>query len=205
MKLENWPHSRQSLPSSRGFTLIEMLAAIVVLSVGVLGVATLQLKGLRQGKGSLQATQATAFAYSLADMMRANKAGSVGYLYDATGFSSLSSPGTDCRSSQCSPAEIALFDTYYWYNDYSFTDANGQQITVPGVKTTLGAGATAWVQCQVVGSGGCSSNSVYRIGVFWDRNRGSSATATKTDCFTGTVYDASAANELACVVVSVQL
>lgn len=201
--------SRHAARPQHGFTLIELLAAIVVLSVGVLGVASMQLQGLRQGKGSLQAAQATALAYSLADMMRGNKAGASSYAITATNFPSLAQPSTNCATTSCNAAQQAAFDTYYWFNDYQYTGDDGSTVTVPGVKSQLGTGATAWVQCKTGTSGTCNSTSVFLIGVFWNRNRNSTTTPTGTSCMNAgsasTTYDANSASELSCVVINVQL
>jgi type IV pilus assembly protein PilV len=57
----------------RGFTLIETLVALVVLSIGLLGVAALQLMSLRSSHGSAMRSQATFLAYDIIDRMRANR------------------------------------------------------------------------------------------------------------------------------------
>ena len=59
---------------ARGFTLIEALVALVVLSIGLLGVAALQLTSLRSNHGSAMRSQATFLAYDIIDRMRANRA-----------------------------------------------------------------------------------------------------------------------------------
>jgi type IV pilus assembly protein PilV len=55
-----------------GFTLVETLVALVVLSIGLLGVAGLQLLGLRGNMSAAARTQATYFADDIIDRMRAN-------------------------------------------------------------------------------------------------------------------------------------
>jgi len=57
----------------RGMTLIEILVAIVVLSIGLLGLAGLQLKGLQVNQGSTYRWQAAMLAEDIADRMRADK------------------------------------------------------------------------------------------------------------------------------------
>jgi len=56
----------------RGFSLIEVLVSIVVLSVGLLGLAALQVSGLRVGQSSFYRAQAAQFATDMADRLRAN-------------------------------------------------------------------------------------------------------------------------------------
>jgi type IV pilus assembly protein PilV len=67
---------------SKGFTLIEVLVALVVLSIGLLGVAALQLMSLRSNHGSAMRTQATFLAYDIVDRMRANRAAALAGNYN---------------------------------------------------------------------------------------------------------------------------
>jgi type IV pilus assembly protein PilV len=67
---------------SQGFTLIEALVALVVLSIGLLGVAALQLTSLRSNHGSAMRSQATFLAYDIIDRMRANRGPALGGSYD---------------------------------------------------------------------------------------------------------------------------
>ena len=57
---------------SGGFTLLEVLIALVVLSIGLLGIAALQGVGLRTSHGAHLSAQASLLAYDMADRMRAN-------------------------------------------------------------------------------------------------------------------------------------
>ena len=59
--------------ADKGFTLIEVLVALVVLCIGLLGVAGLQLTSLKSNHGSAMRTQATYLAYDIVDRMRANR------------------------------------------------------------------------------------------------------------------------------------
>jgi type IV pilus assembly protein PilV len=61
--------------------MVEVLVALVVLSIGLLGVAALQLTSLRSNHGSAMRSQATFLAYDIIDRMRANRAGALGGLY----------------------------------------------------------------------------------------------------------------------------
>lgn len=59
--------------SQRGTTLVETLVALVVLSVGLLGIAALQMTSLRNNRGAHLRSQAQVLAYDIADRMRANR------------------------------------------------------------------------------------------------------------------------------------
>ena len=55
-----------------GFTLIEILVTVIVLSIGLLGLAGLQAASLRFNSTAYQRSQATTLAYDIVDRMRAN-------------------------------------------------------------------------------------------------------------------------------------
>ena len=57
----------------RGLTLVEIMVAVLVMSIGVLGLAGLQTLSMRFNTSAHHRTQATALAYDLADRMRANR------------------------------------------------------------------------------------------------------------------------------------
>ena len=59
--------------TQRGTTLIETLVALVVLSVGLLGIAALQMTSLRNNRGAHLRSQAQVMAYDITDRMRANR------------------------------------------------------------------------------------------------------------------------------------
>ncbi len=63
----------------RGMTLIEILVAIVVLSIGLLGLAGLQLKGMQVNQGSTFRWQAAMLAQDIADSIRADGANATTY------------------------------------------------------------------------------------------------------------------------------
>ncbi len=67
---------------ARGFTLIEALVALLVLSIGLLGVAALQLSSLRSNHSSSLRSQATLLAYDIVDRMRANQSAATNGAYD---------------------------------------------------------------------------------------------------------------------------
>ncbi len=59
--------------TATGFTLLEVLVAILVLAIGLLGLASLQAVGLQFNQSSQFRTQATNLAYEMADRMRSNR------------------------------------------------------------------------------------------------------------------------------------
>ena len=63
----------------RGFTLVEVLVALVVLAVGMLGIAGLYVESLRAGRTSIFRTTAVYLAADMADRIRANPQASADY------------------------------------------------------------------------------------------------------------------------------
>lgn len=57
----------------RGFTLIEVLISILILSVGLLGAAAMQLQSLKFTQGSQWRSQANFLAYDIVERIRANR------------------------------------------------------------------------------------------------------------------------------------
>ena len=65
----------QNVLSNRdfGFALVEVLVAVIVLAIGLLGLAGLHATGFRDNHGAFVRTQATYAVNDLADRMRANR------------------------------------------------------------------------------------------------------------------------------------
>lgn len=64
---------------SRGVSLIEVLVSVVVLSIGLLGVAAMQSIALRGGQSSLETSQAVIQTNAILDAMRANRVNAANY------------------------------------------------------------------------------------------------------------------------------
>lgn len=106
---------------ARGFTLVEVLVALLVLAIGVIGAAATQLKAQRTLHGSGMMASGVQLAGGLAERMRANAgppAASVTnpYLqlrYDAVDEGAPTPPVVLCfADANCTPAEMAAFDAY---------------------------------------------------------------------------------------------
>ena len=94
-----------------GFTLLELLVALVVLSVGFIGVTALQTVSLRNNHSAMLRSHATTLSLDILDRMRANRNGAVTGAYDLTYSGSVTSPGC---SSNCTAAQVAQRDLTEW-------------------------------------------------------------------------------------------
>jgi type IV pilus assembly protein PilV len=103
--------------TQRGFSLIELLVALVVFSVGLLAVAGLQTVSKQSNFEALQRTAASQIAYGLLEDMRVN--GDAIGVYLAAGElgngSRGAEPAPDCSgASVCNAAQKASHDLWFW-------------------------------------------------------------------------------------------
>ncbi len=68
--------------AERGATLIEVLIAIVILSIGLLGLAGLQATSIKSNEGSYYRSQATILSNDIIDRMRANRTAAIAGSYN---------------------------------------------------------------------------------------------------------------------------
>ena len=92
-----------------GFTLIESLVALVVLSVGLLGVAKLVLGAVHADDSAYMRGQATQLAYELLDQMRANRPGGIATNYTYPGTAP---QNNNCATAACTPLQLAQLDLF---------------------------------------------------------------------------------------------
>lgn len=71
----------------RGMTLVEVLVSVVIISVGLLGIAALQITTLRSNQDAYVRSQASAIAADILDRMRSNPIGARAGQYAGTGQS----------------------------------------------------------------------------------------------------------------------
>lgn len=83
--------------TQKGFTLVELLIALVIGSVGILGMASMQLNSLKSTNHSFFRSQASLFSYEMVDYMRANRKSVIDQDYNIalSALSDVTNPGTD--------------------------------------------------------------------------------------------------------------
>ena len=91
-----------------GFTLIEVLVALVIMSVGMLGIAGLYVHSMQAGRTSILHHNAVTLAGDVADRIRANPTAEAAYAL-AGGDNNCVLGGIDCT-----PAEMAAHDIFIW-------------------------------------------------------------------------------------------
>lgn len=93
-----------------GVTMIEVLIALLIFAIGLLGVAGMQTLALKSTNNSNIRTLVNIHAYEIAERMRANMPAAEDGEYD--GITSVTGV-TDCMPS-CTPAELAALDGDEW-------------------------------------------------------------------------------------------
>ncbi len=145
----------RTVKNSHGFTLLEVMIALVIFSVGLLGLAGLQSRGLQSNTVAQFRTLAVIEAYDMADRIRANPVGIADGNYD-----NLNNPapaaGADCLNVACTPQQIADLDYFEWINQLQQSLPSGH-----GIVAGNGAG------------------SQFTVTVMWDEER---TGATGTSC-----------------------
>lgn len=96
-----------------GFTLVEVLVALIVASIGLLGVATLSLQATRYNVDAKLRGQATYLAGDMADRIRANPAGALTN-YDFPAAVAGVNSNCDTAAPPCTAAERAAQDVWEW-------------------------------------------------------------------------------------------
>lgn len=93
----------------RGFSLVEVLIALVIMSVGMLGIAGLYVQSLQAGRTSMLRHNAVTLAGDVADRIRANPRAGIIY-QDSAG------EDKDCvdNNTDCDESDMAEHDVFLW-------------------------------------------------------------------------------------------
>jgi len=143
---KNEPHPLNGINKSSGFSLLEVLIAMIVLSIGLLGIAGLQATSKRTSYEALQRTTATMLTRDIMERMRANADQIAAYngTVDTTTITY-----TDCGAGSCTPAQLATYDLYEWQqavlgaSEKSATNTNTGGLVSPVGCITVAAACTS--------------------------------------------------------------
>lgn len=139
--------------TAAGFTLIEMLVALVVLSIGLLGAAKLFVVTLQGNASASSRMMAVNLAGDLADKIRANRTAGAAYVAAAAnGYCA----GLAIGAITCTPAQMAANDLFLWNAQVASTwpggVANGTVAYVAPVSANLPATYTITINWQEAGT-----------------------------------------------------
>ena len=153
--------------SEQGFTLIEVMIALLVLSIGLLGLAGLQVTALQNNQSAFMRSQATALAYDLSDRMRANVLGTISGNYNPANAGADANCGT---TTGCSPQAMAQNDLNDWNTSIATYLPLGEGFVCIDSTPSDGANATN-PACDGIGT-------QWAIKIWWDENKDGVITTT---------------------------
>jgi len=96
--------------TQRGFSMIELLVAVLVMGIGVLGITGLQMVSLQNNRGALLRGEAVQLAYDMLDRVRANP----GSNYGGLNLGTAPPAATNCNTNNCTEAQMVTFDQAVW-------------------------------------------------------------------------------------------
>ncbi|NNF17086.1 MAG: type IV pilus modification protein PilV [Gammaproteobacteria bacterium] len=98
--------------------MMEVLVTVVILSVGMLGIAALYVESLKSGQTALARTKAINLAADMADRVRVNRAGES--FYNVGNAAAGATPVAQCgarntvAAEECTAEEMAAYDIWLW-------------------------------------------------------------------------------------------
>jgi type IV pilus assembly protein PilV len=100
----------------RGVALLEVAIAIVVISIGAIGLAGMQLSAKRAGFEAVQRTYASGLAMDILERMRLNPGvlQSYGGITVGGANTPLATPGANCSGASCTEAQLVGLDLWAW-------------------------------------------------------------------------------------------
>lgn len=143
-----YPRSCGAARNQRGTSLIEVMISVLILGIGLLGIAAMQATALRNSGSSLGRSQAVIQSYAALDAMRGNRAQALAGNYDMTAL--------ECTaSSAAAGGDLAVNDINRWIRD---------------LKNALGPDACGRIECAA-GAAEC------QVSIRWDDSRASETDA----------------------------
>lgn len=152
-----------------GAGLLEVMISVLIMGIGLLGIASMQATALRNGQSSLERSQAVIQSYAILDVMRANRTDAIAGYYNTSGSGAqcaTSAPDSSLPTGQQSAQE----EVNNWLASLK------RSVGVAGDDTTCGR-----VSCATnsIGGGTCT------VMVQWDDSRGSTTNTNGTASETG--------------------
>ena len=169
-----------ALRPQAGFTLLEVLVSMLIIAVGLLGMAGLQIQSLKQGQSAYYRSVATQLAYDLSDRMRGNMAGVLANEYNRTGLGSdYGTVEAACNTTTgCNAAALARNDAYEWQQMVRTLLPGGEGIVCIDSTPDDGASPAAH-DCNGTWPATANVRPTHAIKIWWTDDRSEAATTAK--------------------------
>lgn len=160
---------RTGVRTQRGAGLLEVMIAVLIMGIGLLGIAAMQATALRNGQSSLERSQAVIQTYTILDVMRANRVDAVAGYYNTAGSAAQCTASTPDTSNPAGQ-QAAQVEVNNWLASLK------RAVGTASDETTCGR-----VSCvaNAIGGGTCT------VMVQWDDSRGSTSNTNGTATSTG--------------------
>ncbi|MGI2133814.1 type IV pilus modification protein PilV [Shewanella baltica] len=124
----------------RGFSLIEVLVALVILVIGLIGIFNLHIVAKRGSFESFQQTQASYYANDIINRMKLNRTQLASYNGNYSGSKEAITPASPaCKGvTLCTPTQLVAWDLYEWRSAFSGEDEIVGTQNVGGLDSTTG-------------------------------------------------------------------
>jgi len=159
------------LKKQAGFSLLEVMISALILSTGLLGVASLQIVGMKGTQQSSMKNQAMGVVQNITERMRANYQGVIQskYVLADTGITPFgcATPAPNCATGTCDETNIATADLHNLVCGYGNTPRTGGVSTVGNVGILVNGSLE--LECAGAPAVGCTQGDI-KITVGWDES-----------------------------------
>jgi type IV pilus assembly protein PilV len=157
---------------SLGFTMLEVLVAILVIAIGLLGMAALQMNALRMGQSAYHRSVASQLAYDMSDRMRGNFAGVIAFGYNRTGVATdyADAVAACTTTAGCIAADLAKNDAYEWQQQVRALLPSAEAIVCVDSTPDDGASGTTH-ECDGLMPTSPSERPLHAVKIWWSDDR----------------------------------
>ncbi|WP_211365682.1 type IV pilus modification protein PilV [Pseudoxanthomonas suwonensis] len=140
-----------------GATLLEVMISILIMAIGLLGIAAMQATALRNGQSSLERTQAVMQSYAVLDILRANRTAAIAGYYNTAG---MQCEGGDPDDSLPEGHQTAQGELNAW---------------LMSLKSTMGLIDDETTCAEVACAGNAFGGGTCTVTIQWDDSRGTAS------------------------------
>jgi type IV pilus assembly protein PilV len=119
------------IQNQKGSSLVEVMVALFVLAIGLLGVLAMQSKSMQYNQSAHVYSQAVYLANDMAERIRSNINNTISYI----GSIPAAAPTTNCSAIACNAADLAAWDKYVWNENVkkALPSGKGEIVSSTGV------------------------------------------------------------------------